>query len=83
MELPLVIEYKTGEKESITCSASDIVNFEDHFDISFTRAAQDLRMTWLLYLGWSPTFASKKTALAFEEWILGVSTVTAVNAKKS
>jgi len=82
MELPLIVHYRSGEKEEITGYASDIIMFEDRFNISFSKAAQDLRVTWLMYLGYAPTFAAKKTALSFEDWSLTVSEVKTATPKK-
>lgn len=78
MKLNLRIEYNnsTAPKE-VSCSASDLVAFEDKFNLSVTRLNEESKLTHLLYLAWHSEFRTKGTALEFEAWIDTVANVGA------
>lgn len=68
MKLPLEIEYATGNKVEVIASAPDIVKFEDKFNIAITKAGQDMKLTYLLFLAHSALVRTKQTDLSFEAW---------------
>ena len=83
MKIQLEIEYNSGEKVEVICSAPDIVKFEDHFNIAISNAAKDMRLTHLLFLAHAALFRAKQTDLDFDKWTQTVDGVGAVDAPKS
>ena len=83
MKINLEIEYNSGEKVDVTCSAPDIVKFEDHFNIAITKAATEMKLTHLLFLAHSALSRTKKTDLTFDKWTESVEGVGAVDTPKS
>lgn len=83
MKINLEIEYATGEKVEALCSAPDIVKFEDKFNIAITKAAQEMKLSHLLFLAHSALSRTKQTNLDFDKWIETVEGVGAVETPKS
>jgi hypothetical protein len=83
MKINLEIEYSSGNKVEAVCSAPDIVKFEDHFDLAITKAANEMKLTHLLFLAHSSLSRNKQTDLSFEDWTATVEGVGAVEAPKS
>jgi hypothetical protein len=77
MKINLRVEYDNGTSEEVVCSASDLVKFEDKFQISVTRLEQELRLTHLLFLAHSSLARQGKVKAGFDEWIETVATVGA------
>lgn len=77
MKINLRVEYDNGTSEEVVCSASDLVKFEDKFQISVTRLEQELRLTHLLFLAHSSLTRQGKVKHGFDEWIETVATVGA------
>ena len=82
MKIKLEIEYNSGEIVEAVCSAPDIVKFEDKFNIAITKAAQEMRITHLLFLAHSSLSRNKQTDLDFEKWTETVDSVGAVDTPK-
>jgi hypothetical protein len=83
MKIQLEIEYNSGDKVEVICSAPDIVKFEDNFNIAISNAARDMRLTHLLFLAHAALVRTKQTDLDFEKWTDTVDGVGAVDAPKS
>lgn len=83
MKIKLEIEYNSGDKVEVICSAPDIVKFEDKFNMAITKAAQDMRLTHLLFLAHSALSRTKQTDLDFEKWTETVEEVGGVETPKS
>jgi hypothetical protein len=83
MKINLEIEYNSGDKVEVICSAPDIVKFEDHFNIAISNAARDMRLTHLLFLAHASLTRTKQTDLDFDAWTQSVDGVGAVDAPKS
>lgn len=83
MKIQLEIEYNSGDKVEVICSAPDIVKFEDKFNIAISNAARDMRLTHLLFLAHAALVRTKQTDLDFEAWTESVDGVGAVDAPKS
>lgn len=77
MKINLRISYLDGNFKEITCGASDLVKFEDKFNISVARIQEEVRITHLLFLAWSAEVRTKATALDFDAWTETVETVGA------
>jgi hypothetical protein len=83
MKIKLEVEYNSGDKVEVICSAPDIVKFEDKFNMAITKAAQDMRLTHLLFLAHSALSRTKQTDLDFEKWTESVEEVGGVETPKS
>lgn len=83
MKINLEIEYSSGEKVEVVCSAPEIVKFEDHFNLAITKAAQEMKLTHLLFLAHASLSRSKQTDLDFDKWTETVEGVGALEAPKS
>lgn len=77
MKINLRISFLDGNTKEITCGASDLVKFEDKFNISVARIQEDVRVTHLLFLAWAAESRTKATALDFDAWTETVETVGA------
>ena len=78
MKINLRVEYTNSkEPKEIVCGASDLVAFEDKFNLSVTKLGEDTKLTHLLFLAYRSEFRTKSTALTFDEWIDTVETVGA------
>ena len=77
MRLALRISFLDGNAKEITCSASDLVKFEDKFDLSVARLQEDLKISHLLFLAWASETRTKATALDFDSWVDTVESVGA------
>ena len=77
MKINLRISFLDGKSKEVTCGASDLVKFEDKFNISVARIQEDVRITHLLFLAWSAETRTKSTALDFDAWTETVETVGA------
>lgn len=83
MKINLEIEYNSGEKVEVICSAPDIVRFEDHFNLAITKAANEMKLTHLLFLAHASLSRNKQTDLDFDKWTETVDGVGALEAPKS
>ena len=77
MKINLRIEFLNGENKEVICSASDLVKFEDKFNISVSRIQEEVRITHLLFLAWASENRTKSTALDFDAWTDTVESVGA------
>lgn len=83
MKINLEIEYDSGNKVEVVCSAPDIVKFEDHFNLAITKAAQEMKLTHLLFLAHASLSRTKQTDLDFATWTATVEGVGSVDSPKS
>jgi hypothetical protein len=75
MRINLQLEYSNGTKRLVTCSASDLVAFENQFNVSVMRLGDDPRIGWLLYLAWHSEKRTGNTSDDYEKWLDTVETV--------
>jgi hypothetical protein len=68
MKINLRILFLDGNTKEITCSASDLVKFEEKFNISISKIQEEVRITHLLFLAWASEKRNKATGLDFEPW---------------
>lgn len=83
MKINLEIEYNSGEKVEVVCSTPDIVKFEERYDMAITRAANEMKVTHLLFLAHSALHRTKATDLDFNAWVETVDGVGSVTSPKS
>jgi hypothetical protein len=77
MKINLRILFLDGNAKEVTCSASDLVKFEDKFNISVSRIQEEVRITHLLFLAWASEHRTKSTGLDFDAWTDTVESVGA------
>jgi hypothetical protein len=77
MKINLRILFLDQTSKEITCSASDLVKFEDKFNISVSKIQDEVRITHLLFLAWASEHRNKTTGLDFEAWTETVESVGA------
>jgi hypothetical protein len=77
LKINLRIEYLSGESKEIVCSASDLVKFEEKFNLSISKLDEDMKFTHLLFLAWSSESRNKQTEKDFDAWVELVSSVGA------
>lgn len=77
MKINLRIEFVSGEEKEVTCSAADIVRFENKFDLSVAVLETNVKLTHLLFLAWSAEARSKSTSKEFEVWVEDVASIKA------
>ena len=75
MKINLRVEYITGEPKEITCSAKDLVAFEDKFDRSVAKLEAEFRLTDLLFLAWHSEKRTNATKKDFDSWLDEVDTI--------
>ena len=66
-----------GETKEVICSASDLVKFENHYEISVSKIEQDVKISHLLFLVHASETRTKATALDFDTWLETVDSVGA------
>lgn len=77
MRITLRVVYLNGEAKEVTCSASDLVKFENHFNISIAKLEEDLKISYLLFLVHASETRTKATTLDFDTWVDTVDSVGA------
>lgn len=75
MKINLQITFTDESTKSITCNAADLVAFEDKFNVSVARLADDTRVGWLLYLAWHSEKRTGATKDNYEKWLESVEAV--------
>lgn len=69
MRMNLRIDFANGESKEVVAVASDMVRFENHFNLSIARLESELKLTHLLFLAWSVEYRTKVTGKEFLEWV--------------
>lgn len=77
MKINLRIEFVSGEDKEIVCSASDMVKFENKFDLSVAVLESNPKLTYLLFLAWASETRTKSTTKEFDIWVDDVVSVGA------
>jgi hypothetical protein len=75
MRINLRVDYTNSESKEITCSARDLVAFEEKFNRSVAKLETEFRLTDLLFLAWHSESRRKETKKNFDEWLDDVETV--------
>lgn len=69
MRIALRVGYVDGSEAQVTTSASDLLEFERHFDKPISVFGTDVRIEYMLYLTWTSLHRQKKTKLEFDKWV--------------
>jgi hypothetical protein len=81
--LQIELSNKPGESKEVTCLASDMVKFENEFNLSIANLEKDLKITHLLFLAWASETRTKSTTKTFDEWVDEVETISAADDPKA
>jgi hypothetical protein len=80
MRINLRIKYAADEKDrEITCSASDLVAFEEKYNRSVAKLQSEFKLTDLMFLAWRSETRTKHTTKEFETWLDDIDTVEVSN----
>jgi hypothetical protein len=77
MRITLRVTFLNGETKEVICSASDLVKFENHFNISVSKIEKEVKISHLLFLVHASETRTKATALDFDTWLETVDSVGA------
>lgn len=69
MKINLRVEFANGESKEVTCSAKDLVAFEDKFNRSVAKLETEFKFTDLVWLAWQSESRRKETKKSFDEWL--------------
>ena len=75
MRINLRIALTTGESKEITCSAKDLVAFEEKYSRSVAKLESEFRLTDLLFLAWHSENRRKETKKDFDSWLDDIESV--------
>ena len=77
-QITLRITLTTGEVVEIDTKASDIIKWEEHFDLSIDKLE---KFTHLLFLAWLTAKRNSKTSSEFDVWADTVKSVEVADPK--
>jgi hypothetical protein len=77
MKINLRLTYEGKEPKEITCSARDLVAFEEKFDRSVAKLENEFRITDLFFLAWHSEHRRGDSKKSFEDWLDTVELVEA------
>lgn len=75
MKINLQVQFEDGTSQEITANASDLVAFEDKFNVSIARLGTESKLSHLMFLAWHASKRQKKTDKSFEEWLDGIESI--------
>jgi len=75
MRINLRVEFVDGTAKDVTCSAKDLVAFEEKYSRSVARFEQEMRLTDLLWLAWHSENRTKVTGKDFDSWLDDVESI--------
>lgn len=75
MKINLRVEFTSGESKEITCSAKDLVAFEDKFNRSVAKLESEFKFTDLVWLAWQSEQRRKETKKDFDSWLDDIESV--------
>lgn len=76
MKINLRVEFNSGESKEVTCSAKDLVAFEDKYNRSVAKLETEFRLTDLLWLAWHSEKRTAATKKDFDNWLDDIESVT-------
>jgi hypothetical protein len=75
MRINLRVEFIDGNTKDVTCSAKDLVAFEEKYSRSVARFEHEMRLTDLLWLAWHSENRTKATGKDFDSWLDDVESI--------
>lgn len=80
--ISLKVTFLDESQADVTAVASDLIAFEERFDMSVSALEKNVRMTHLFFIAWHATKRTGGTKDDFEKWIEGVAMVSIGDVKK-
>jgi hypothetical protein len=77
MKINLRVTYSGATPKEVTCSAKDLVAFEEKFNRSVAKLETEFRLTDLLFLAWHSEKRNNATKKEFDSWLDEVDSVDA------
>jgi hypothetical protein len=68
--------------ETVSCIAADLIEFEEHFDLSVSRLEKDYKFTHLAFLGFAALTRLGKTSEDFVTWRKKLAGISDLSVKK-
>ena len=78
----LQVTFIDGTSETVSCIAADLIEFEEHFDLSGSRLEKDYKFTHLAFLAFSALSRLGKTSEDFVTWRKKLAGITDLSVKK-
>jgi hypothetical protein len=72
--IALNVTHDDGNIASVTCTASDFIAFETHFDKSIS-ALESGRLTYLYWLAWHGLKRTNRCDVSFDDWVAAVTSI--------
>jgi hypothetical protein len=76
--IAMTVTHDDGQVASVTCTASDFIAFETHFDKSIS-ALETGRLTYLYWLAWHGLKRTNLCVVSFEDWVAAVTNIEVTN----
>lgn len=76
--IALNVTHDDGKVASVTCTASDFIAFETHFDKSIS-ALESGRLTYLYWLAWHGLKRTNRCDVSFDDWVAAVVSIEVSN----
>ena len=80
--IALSISFLDGSEKTVEAVASDLLAFEQKFDLSIVKLQSEIRLTHLFYLAWHACKRLGYTSDEFEKWVETVAMVGEATPKK-
>ena len=77
-KLDITIQVTKTESYTINTVASDLLKWENHFDLSIDKLQ---KLTHLYFLAWTAASRMNKTSLEFEAWCDSIESVNVTDPK--
>ena len=82
MQVKLQVKFVDGTDKEIAAGATDLVAFEERFDLSVAKLEKEVKLTHLLFIAYNHENRTKATSLDFNAWVETIDTIEAAAAKK-
>lgn len=80
--IALSVSFLDGNELTVEAVASDLLAFEQKFDLSIVKLQSEIRLTHLFYLAWHACKRLGHTGDEFEKWVETVAMVGEAAPKK-
>jgi len=69
MKITMAVGYEDGTRQVVSCTAVDLVRFEEKFQKSLSSIGSDPYFGQLAWLAWHACHRQRLTTLGFDEWL--------------
>jgi len=82
MQVNLNVTFSDGTSKEVNAVASDLVAFENKFDLSVAKLETSVKLTHLLFIAYNQQSRTGQTKLDFDAWVETVESIEAATPKK-